>query len=81
MKGMRPEQLENWYGRARSVAARLVALGIPARVEATYEGPDCVELQFTPSPLALIAVMEVLANDLERSLQNGTPPYDDGDIN
>jgi len=68
---MNPAQLENWHARARAVAARLSKLGIPARVEVKYEGPDCVELQFTPSPLAYIALMEVLADDIERNLANG----------
>ena len=71
LRNMNPMQLENWHARARSVAARLSALGIPARVEAKYEGPDCVELNFQPSPLANIALMEILADDLERNLRNG----------
>ena len=71
LRMMNPAQLESWHARARAVAARLSNLGIPARVEAKYEGPDCVELQFHPSPLAYIALMEVLADDLERNLANG----------
>ena len=67
MPKMTPNQLDSWHARARSVAARLAALGIPARVEAIYEGPDCVELQFHPSPLAHIALMEMLLAEIERN--------------
>jgi hypothetical protein len=75
MREMTPDQLDNWHARARAVAARLAQLGIPARVEVKYEGGECVELQFLPSPLATIALMELLAagitNDLTAGDQNG----------
>ena len=43
-------------------------MGIPCRLEAKYDGPDCVELQVIPSPLATVAMMELLADDLERNI-------------
>jgi len=75
MREMTPNQLDNWHARARAVAARLSQLGIPARVEVKYESGECVELQFTPSPLATIALMELLAAGIEKNLRtNGDPP-------
>ena len=74
---MTPKPLEHWHARARTVAARLVAMGIPARVEAVYEGPDCVELQFHPSPLATVALMEMLLAEIDRN----TPQNGDRDLN
>ena len=68
MRMMTPAQLENWHARARAVVARLSQLGIPCRLEAKYDGPDCVELQVIPSPLATVAMMELLADDLERNI-------------
>ena len=71
MREMTPNQLDSWYARARAVAARLDALGIPTRVEVKYDGGECVELQFVPSPLATIALMELLAAGIANNLPAG----------
>lgn len=78
MREMTPNQLDSWHARARAVAARLDALGIPTRVEVKYDGGECVELQFLPSPLATIALMELLAAGFSESLATVDDP---GELN
>lgn len=73
-----PELLEEWVARAKRASARLSRYGIPCSVEVKYDGGHPHELKFNPSPFAMIALMELLANGIEGQLQ---PDQTDWELN
>ncbi len=64
------QQLEGWVERAKAVSARLSNLGIPTTVDIKYASGNVVELQFHSSPLAQVAVFEMLAQNIEVAIAN-----------
>lgn len=64
------QQLENWVERAKAVSARLSHLGIPTTVDIKHDSGRVVELQFHSSPLAQVAVFEMLAQNIEIAIAN-----------
>jgi hypothetical protein len=61
--------LASWVQRANRARATLASYGIPVHLTVAFEGDAAASLEVKMGPLATIALLEMLAEDIERHMQ------------